>query len=341
MARSNHVVVAGSNSAAHLQDLLKHLVALQQRSLAESSRRQYRITWGQWCNFCSQLGVSVWLPATQLHTHSIRLALFTVYCWLGRLPSGRVSAASVRSKLSHVRWYHRLYADCDPQLTPSHGLVLAGMQRIKDRLDPSNALHRVIGGAALLGFFFLRRSTEYLAVKGTRRNYTLLVGDVKIRDVRGRETSSHDLAATVEVDVHHFRGSKNDQTGSGTTRRLGRSGHDTLCPVRAALVLRHHAASIGATDHSPLCRVSRVEMLSADTLAKVLRRASAATGTDPTRISCHSLRCGGATALLSAGVDSTLVMLHGRWRSDAFQRYTRYNRQTSADLAMRMAGTST
>ncbi|KAG2766104.1 hypothetical protein Pcac1_g22454 [Phytophthora cactorum] len=93
-----------------------------------------------------------------------------------RLPKGQASASSIRSKLSHVRWYHRIYTSCDPQLTPSHGLVLAGMQRVSvfsktrepvtlemlqsimESLDPRKAHHRVIGGAALLGFFFLLRS---------------------------------------------------------------------------------------------------------------------------------------------------------------------------------------
>ncbi|KAE8875976.1 hypothetical protein PF005_g27289 [Phytophthora fragariae] len=212
------------------------------------------------------------------------------------------------------------------------------LQWIMDGFNPSIALHRVIGGAAVLGFFFLLRSAEYLAVKGTRRNYTLQVGDVKIRDGNGRLTSSYNLAATVDIT---FRGSKNDQMGCGTTRRLGRSGHDTLCPVRAALGLKHHAASIGSTSDHMLCLVSRDQLLGADTVAKVLRQAAAPMGADSAKFSCHSLRCGGATALLSSGVDSTLVMLHGRWRSDVFQRYTRYNQQAAVNLAMQMAGAST
>ncbi|KAE9280348.1 hypothetical protein PF008_g28154 [Phytophthora fragariae] len=90
-----------------------------------------------------------------------------------------------------------------------------------------------------------------------------------------------------------------------------------------------------------LCLVSRDQLLGADTVAKVLRQAAAAMGADSAKFSCHSLRCVGATALLSSGVDSTLVMLHGRWRSDVFQRYTRYNQQAAVNLAMQMAGAST
>jgi integrase len=75
-------------------------------------------------------------------------------------------------------------------------------------------------------------------------------------------------------------------------------------------------------------------------MTKWLRAAATVVGADPSRISCHSLRSGGATALLAAGVDSTRVMQHGRWRSDVFQRYTRYDQESAAALSSRMAGGS-
>ncbi|KAG3065002.1 hypothetical protein PC121_g11502 [Phytophthora cactorum] len=178
------------------------------------------------------------------------------------------------------------------------------------------------------------KPTTASLVKGTRRAYTLQVGDVKIRDVHEKITSSWDRASTVE---NCFRGSKNDQGGNSATRKLKRSDHATLCPARAALALLHHASTIGSSNKSPLCLVASGELLSADSMATALRRAAASLGANSTRISCHSLRSGAATALLSAGVDSTLVMLRERWRSDVFQRYTRYDRQSSANLAMRMA----
>ena len=41
----------------------------------------------------------------------------------------------------------------------------------------------------------------------------------------------------------------------------------------------------------------------------------------PLRISARSLRPGGATALLCAGVDPDSIALLGRWKSDAMLRY--------------------
>ena len=45
------------------------------------------------------------------------------------------------------------------------------------------------------------------------------------------------------------------------------------------------------------------------------------TGIDPALLSAKSLRPGGATALLCAGIDSDNIQLLGRWMSDTMFRY--------------------
>jgi len=295
----------------------------------------------------------VWLSPSSPHWQSLLLALFGVYCWAGDLPYGSVSAGTVRSKLSHVRWYHRLYADFDLHLTPNHTLAIADMQRtigpskthepvtpgmlqwVLEYVDPTKALHRVIGGAAVLGIFFLMRSAEYIAVNGCRRVYTLQVGDVKVSAQQGRTTTIADLAASLEITI---RGSKNDQVGAGVTRRLGKSGHATLCPVLAALTRLRHAENICSHQGSPTCLTVPSKMLTAEVMTKVLRHAATAKGVDPSNLSSHSLRSGGENALLASGVDST--MLHRRWKSDVFQRCTRYDPRASSQLARQMARSS-
>ncbi|EJD33611.1 hypothetical protein AURDEDRAFT_41168, partial [Auricularia subglabra TFB-10046 SS5] len=41
------------------------------------------------------------------------------------------------------------------------------------------------------------------------------------------------------------------------------------------------------------------------------------------RVSGHCFRIGGTTALLHMGVDTEVVKMSGRWKSDAFLRYWR------------------
>ena len=48
---------------------------------------------------------------------------------------------------------------------------------------------------------------------------------------------------------------------------------------------------------------------------------------DPTRISSHSLRIGGASALAAAGVPDYIILDMGRWKSLAFLAYVRRTTQ--------------
>jgi len=54
---------------------------------------------------------------------------------------------------------------------------------------------------------------------------------------------------------------------------------------------------------------------------------------DPTGISSHSLRIGGASALAAAGVPDYLIMDMGRWRSLTFLTYVRRSIQILFDRA--------
>ena len=55
-----------------------------------------------------------------------------------------------------------------------------------------------------------------------------------------------------------------------------------------------------------------------------MRSIATKAGFSPSQISCfstHSLRFGGASTLLAAGVDKYQIQLAGRWKSDAFMIY--------------------
>ena len=56
----------------------------------------------------------------------------------------------------------------------------------------------------------------------------------------------------------------------------------------------------------------------------------ASIGLDPARFGTHSLRIGGATAALAAGVQPTLIRVAGRWSSDIYQIYCRLSLELAA-----------
>ncbi|POM58566.1 Hypothetical protein PHPALM_36772 [Phytophthora palmivora] len=351
MVSTNLVVDAGTGTDAHTQILQRAMHALQQRSLADTSKRQYAATLRKWCKFCKRIGKPKWLPDEDPKYQSLQLVLFAVERWSS---AQQRDIGTIQSELSHVRWYHRVFAGCEPKLTPGHATAIAGMRRISPPTTPrapvsigmlewiarntsvEETQQRLVLGATLLGFFFALRSSEYLAVKGGRHRYALEVRDVEVFDSAMQPTRSGNDAQVVSISL---RGSKTDQIAKGVTRYLHRSGNPRICPVRAGLLLLQLASHNGLQSQEPICSLERGRQLKAKTISKVLQRAAASTGCDQKLYSCHSLRSGGATAMLAGGVDSTTIKLHGRWSSDTFQRYTRYTSAVGTYIAGSMVGT--
>ena len=54
-----------------------------------------------------------------------------------------------------------------------------------------------------------------------------------------------------------------------------------------------------------------------------------ALGLDPAMFGAHSLRIGGATAALAAGVPPSLIRIMGRWSSDVYEIYCRMSEQSA------------
>jgi hypothetical protein len=62
-------------------------------------------------------------------------------------------------------------------------------------------------------------------------------------------------------------------------------------------------------------------------------------GEDRRRFGAHSLRIGGATAALAAGIEPSTIRLLGRWASDVAEVYTRVSRQAASRLSTLVGST--
>ncbi|OWY98465.1 hypothetical protein PHMEG_00030766 [Phytophthora megakarya] len=336
-------------SAGHLAGSTNFLADL-------GSRAWSGVLLTQWNNLTSTW-TQVQVPSSS-RVSSLLLLLFAIDRWttppINKNDNTR-SYTAIHAQLSHVKWYHRVYAGFEPNINSSHATAFAGMRRlsrppqqkspvtigmlewIANNIDFEIPQQRLIYGAALLGFYYLLRSSEYLSVKGGRHGYALEVQDVQVLDIAGRPAVNvRDATQSVLI----IRGSKTDQEGRGCARRLTRSGHGLVCPVLAAVILLQLADQHALHPTDAICSFSSTRMLKAEELSKVIKAAASASGFDPQNYSCHSLRSGGATALLAGGADSATVKLHGRWRSSTFQRYTHYNDNVGSHLAAVMAGTA-
>ena len=135
-----------------------------------------------------------------------------------------------------------------------------------------------------------------------------------------------------------LRRTKTSRSGPGVSVTLAES-KDPFCAVK---LLRKQWRLRKLDDHPdqflfPRITPDRViinqSAYTSAALRALVKRSVALIGLPPQGYTSHSLRSGGATDLLDAGVSETTVQQHGRWKSDAFRVYYRHDKQAAKDVA--------
>jgi len=286
------------------------------------------------------------IPLLRLFAHRYRLGTLA--------PSGaRVRSRTVENALRAVGQTVATLGSPDPRLQPSGRLDLRLHRLLKayskeddppSRVKPiplpiiahavtichlqRSSKQLAIADMLLLGFFFLLRPGEY-AASANPDSTPFRLRDIHVYRNQQRldyaSAPQHHLQTATAVALE-FTNQKNGVRGELVGLR--RSGHPTLCPVVAIvnrlLHFRLHRALPTAHLYQYFDGV-RWSAIDAPTLTNTLRGAAQALGDTfgiaPEDISARSLRSSGAMSLLCAAVDTDVIRLLGRWRSDEMMRY--------------------
>jgi hypothetical protein len=196
----------------------------------------------------------------------------------------------------------------------------------------ANPTQRAIADMAIIGFFFLCRPGEFVETTHENQSRPFRLGDVQLLiDRRWHHGHTVPLAALASARsaTLSYDNQKNSVRGQGIT--MGPTGHPHICPVRTLARRIQHLREHGAAAATTLCSFwdtalgpERQEVFNVH-VTHALRLAAAALfpvlGIAAHDISCRSLRSGGATAMLCAGIDRDITQLVGRWKSDEMLKY--------------------
>ena len=270
--------------------------------------------------------------------------------------------SSINGKAYAIRWHFLTSYGIDVLAGwVEHKIFMRGLKRIRHthtrkipvswallvwlvrQLD-SSLRHLVIKAAILVGWWFLCRISEIISFR---------LGSIRFYNSSGSlmNIQTDNLADAIEVDLL-FAVTKNDAAGDGAVRTHSKV-QSSICVVSA---LADMIAARRTANHTnveldlmaPLFQFfddssdSKAEhSISRATIVRVLKTAAAAASIPEARVSCHSLRSGGAVAMLSvSGCSYSDVRLFGRWRSDCARIYLRSVRGQMAGVSARMAANS-
>jgi hypothetical protein len=256
-----------------------------------------------------------------------------------------------------------LHDEDDPaqRAYPANIHILNNLPQVRpDNLSP--ALWDHVCDLCTVGFFWMLRPAEYLQSASTGRSQAFTLADITFHTPTGTfaatDASLNDLDVTRLIRATlTFTDQKNAVKGEQISHNA--TTHASLCPVKALARICQHLRQHLAPAHTPLYAhhatawswnrpYLTVTNITPARITFALKRAAqtieSVTGISPKLLSSRSLRAGGATALLCAGVEADVIQLLGRWQSDAMLRYLRvaaHAHRTNFAQAMLLAGTYT
>lgn len=176
-----------------------------------------------------------------------------------------------------------------------------------------------------IAFYYLLRPGEYVQGRETTpllaEDVSLMVNAYKIDPFT---CPLQQLLQVTDATIM-FADQKNRVKGETIGHHL--SGDPWACPVRAIIRRLYHLRLSGAPPNTPLCAYyvnGHVHHVKHNQLAAIIKTAAAALpelNYLPSEYGPRSLHSGGTMALLCGKVDTDIIKLVGRWKSDAIFRY--------------------
>ena len=238
----------------------------------------------------------------------------------------------------------RSFKNTDPEEKHQKAIPISVVSELIHR--DGTDLERAIGELATIGIFFAMRSCEYLKVAKPEQRRTKILRLRNVRFSRGVKQLSHDHRELEFADCVALTFERQKKDEKMDTVTLMASQDARLCPVRAAAaIVRRISKYPGSSKDSPISTVianGHLEQVTSTHMINALRDAVGAIGEvklgiKKEDVGTHSIRSGAAMAMYLGECPVFMIMLIGRWSSDAFLRYIRKQvMEFSQNVAKRM-----
>jgi hypothetical protein len=206
----------------------------------------------------------------------------------------------------------------------------------------ANDLDKAIGDLTIIAFYYLLRVGEY-TIKN-KRNNTKQTVQFRIKDITFFKRDSLGALSQIsrQADSSLILSAdsatlclENQKNGwKGVCVHQESNGELLACPVHALgrrfVHIHHHTSNQDTTQSAYFSQGTRFDVNDNDIRAS-LKQAARILDYHSTRgipvdcVDTHSLRCGGANALLLSGFSDRHIQKMGRWRSATFLEYIREN----------------
>ncbi|RLN89745.1 hypothetical protein BBJ28_00016058, partial [Nothophytophthora sp. Chile5] len=274
-------------------------------AVAKGTLGRYSKNFKFWESFCNDFGFPV--TGNKFQTFDVKMAT-------GAFAHKAVRNAKLDYRDPEFELIAQGYKRANSHVDQKQPVTTPMLLKMRRQLNLANERDGLLWGSIVLAYFFLNRSSELWGPvsldrsTGTTRTHCVKAHNVILRYESGNQVdASASEAHSVEI---LFESHKGDRIAQGTTVRHYRSEHSAVCPVVAAqqcLRIRAKWIAEKVALGPYLTSVSRTSTIEKNVVAKLIKDAARRMALSPKDFSCHSLRNGGACALLASG-KSVLVI---------------------------------
>jgi len=274
-----------------------------------------------WIAFCMPFGRRVSNVSIGKYVSSVR-------SWYRRFHRGKLGLGAEGSRIQDIlKGYARLVDQPPPM--ERHGCAPEALARGRAMVMAAmDEFHALMWEAALdFGMLALARGCEF-AIDEQREKFDeeqhMTALDVTMGENEG--TPYYHAKMRKRKDLRVLRGKHADVYIAGAKQGAPRPFLDAVQSMRRWLAARR---ARGVAENRPLFCHGDGRAITVAQVREMVRKCMAAAGLDPAHYGAHSLRIGGATAALAAGVSPSLIRLMGRWSSDIYEIYCRMTLQSA------------
>ena len=149
-------------------------------------------------------------------------------------------------------------------------------------------------------------------------------GELTVPNDKGYDAAVHLSLSDISVCIR-LKASKTDPFRKGISLFIGKVASD-ICPIAAMLAY----LMVRGQHAGPLFKFQDGRFLTRQRLVTAVREALQSAGVQPGLYSGHSFRIGAATTAAARGVEDSVVMTLGHWKSLAYLEYIKIPRQQLA-----------
>jgi integrase len=307
----SRTMVRGTESAFIQQQRIRREEFLD-ASVAVSTKKSYDAVWRRWTVFAEQNGLVCFPMSVE------DCSLFITFISSNGSKSTCISAAASISR------HHDIQGVVSPARSPVIRLLIRGVRyKNKSQVKVKSAI----------SLHLLRRLLICVDIKGILDSFASFYFSIAFfamlryndfTKLRFKDFNFHSDHLQLYISE-----SKTDKLAAGSTVVLAKLEDNVICPwFRANRYFTFARSHAGFVDTLPvLTSIVRNrfsdEIISYSCCTKVFRRYLRIIGYPQAQFSLHSFRSGGATAAATAGVSRENIALHGRWKSNAMERYIR------------------